>query len=137
MIQWSKSESKTKMLQFAATNSETCDCRLDPEDPESERVFSDMHTGLWMQKIQIVVGEERTPIGVIIYSDKTHALQGMGCYPLYMTLVNLDNNVRFSNAGWQLVALLPIPVKSQGNYSGKKKLSVRKVELFHGKNLQS
>ena len=49
----------------------------------SERVFGDMHTGLWMQKAQMEIGNDKTPIGVVLYSDKTHALQGMQCYPLY------------------------------------------------------
>ena len=139
--------------------------RVDPNDPESERVFSDMHTGVWMQKAHIVAGEDKTPVGIILYSDKTHVLQGMSCYPLYskllcvfflysccilvvilvalifdwhlcvqitVTLVNLDNGVRFTNDAWQLVALLPIPSKTAGNYKGKMEISTRKNQLFHG-----
>jgi hypothetical protein len=57
--------------------------RINTEDPDSERVFSDMHTGLWMQRAQAIVGTKKTPIGIVFYSDKTHALQNMQIYPLY------------------------------------------------------
>ena len=57
--------------------------RVDPGDPESESIFSYMHTGIWMQQAQIIVGDTKTPIGIVLYSDKTHVLQGMQCYPLY------------------------------------------------------
>ena len=59
--------------------------RVDPADCTSERIFGDMHTGLWIQRAQSLVGCEKTPIGIVFYSDKTHALQGMQCYPLYST----------------------------------------------------
>jgi hypothetical protein len=49
-------------------------------------------------------------------------------------MLNLNNRVRFTNAGWQLAALLPIPFKKQGNYKGKVTLATRKCQLFHGKN---
>ncbi len=42
-----------------------------------------MHTGLWMQRAQAIVGGEKTPVGIVMYSDKTHALQNMQCYPVY------------------------------------------------------
>ena len=48
-----------------------------------------------------------------------------------MTLVNLDNGIRFTNAGWQLVALLPVINKKQGNYKGKMPSSTRAAKLFH------
>ena len=48
-------------------------------------------------------------------------------------MLNLNNRVRFTNAGWQLAALLPIPFKKQGNYKGKVTLATRKCQLFHGK----
>ena len=51
-----------------------------------------------------------------------------------MSLVNLDNNMRFTNAGWTLVALLPIPKKGAGNYKGKVTFASRKAALFHGKS---
>eukprot|EP00961_Rhodomonas_salina_P170095 2292625-Rhodomonas_salina.1 len=54
---------------------------VDPGNPESERKVSDMHTGLWMQRAQALVGGKKTAIGIVMYSDKTHALQGMQCYP--------------------------------------------------------
>jgi hypothetical protein len=57
--------------------------RVDPNDLDSERVFGDMHTGLWMQRAQAVVGTKKTPIGIVFYSDKKHALQNMQIYPLY------------------------------------------------------
>ena len=47
-------------------------------------------------------------------------------------MLNLDNGVRFTNAGWQLAALLPVPVKKQGNYKGKVTLVSRKCQIFHG-----
>ena len=50
-----------------------------------------------------------------------------------VTLVNLDNGIRFTNAAWQLIALLPVPSKKAGNYQGKVTLSARKAKLFHGK----
>ena len=50
-------------------------------------------------------------------------------------MINLSNKVRFSNAGWQLAALLPVPSKKAGNYSGKMKLAHRKTMLFHGNGL--
>ncbi len=56
---------------------------LDPKDPKSERIFSDMHTGVWIQRAQAIVGGKKTPIGIVLYSDKTHALQNMLCYPVY------------------------------------------------------
>ena len=56
---------------------------MDANDPDSQRVFSDMHTGIWIQRAMILVGPKGTPIGLIIYSDKTHALQGVQVYPLY------------------------------------------------------
>ena len=59
--------------------------RVDPADPTSERIFGDMHTGLWIQRAQALVGGEKTAVGIVFYSDKTHALQGMQCYPLYST----------------------------------------------------
>ena len=57
--------------------------RVNPDDPNSERIFSDMHTGVWMQRAQALVGGEKTPVGIVMYSDKTHALQNMQCYPVY------------------------------------------------------
>lgn len=57
--------------------------RVNPADSNSERIFGDMHSGLWMQRAQGVIGGEKTAIGIVFYSDKTHALQGMQCYPLY------------------------------------------------------
>ena len=57
--------------------------RVDPADSTSARIFSDMHTGLWMQRAQAIVGVKKTPIGIVMYSDKTHALQNMQCYPVY------------------------------------------------------
>ena len=50
-----------------------------------------MHTGLWMQRAQAIVGTDKTPIGVVFYSDKTHALQGMQCYPVYGNIVVLND----------------------------------------------
>ena len=47
--------------------------------------------------------------------------------------MNLDNGIRFTNAAWQLIALLPVPSKKAGNYQGKVTLSARKAKLFHGK----
>lgn len=61
--------------------------RVDLDDPESERMFGDMHTGVWMQKARLVVGDTQTPIGIVLYSDKTHALQGMQVYPLYSKFI--------------------------------------------------
>ena len=61
---------------------------MDPDDPDSERMFGDMHTGVWMQKARLVVGETQTPIGIVLYSDKTHALQGMQVYPLYSEFIS-------------------------------------------------
>ena len=48
-----------------------------------------------------------------------------------MTLVNLDNKKRFTNSGWQLVALLPVINKTAGNYKGKMPASTRTTKLFH------
>jgi hypothetical protein len=36
-----------------------------------------------MQRAQAIVGGEKTPVGIVMYSDKTHALQNMQCYPVY------------------------------------------------------
>jgi hypothetical protein len=58
-------------------------CRLDPNDSNSPRVFSDMHTGIWIQRAHMLVRPGRTPLGLVIYSDKTHAFQNMQVYPLY------------------------------------------------------
>ena len=35
----------------------------------------------------MVVGNEKTAVGIVLYSDKTHGLQGMKCYPLYSELM--------------------------------------------------
>ena len=48
-----------------------------------------------------------------------------------MTLVNLDNKKRFTNSGWQLVALIPVLNKKAGNYKGKMPASTRTARLFH------
>ena len=40
--------------------------------------------------------------------------------------------MRFTNAAWQLIALLPVPSKKAGNYWGKVTLSAWKAKLFHG-----
>ena len=54
------------------------------------------------------------------------------CCIFAVTLVNLDNGMRFTNAAWQLIALLPVPSKNAGNYRGRVTLSARKAKLFHG-----
>ena len=75
------------LLQLANT---TFAASVDPGNPESERKVSDMHTGLWMQRAQAIVGGKKTAIGVVLYSDKTHALQGMQCYPVYSELFCIE-----------------------------------------------
>ena len=53
-------------------------------------------------------------------------------YSATVSFVNLSSRVRFSNAGWQLVALLPVPNKKQGSYKGKMSFKMRKNQLFSG-----
>ena len=57
-----------------------------PNFDQAERIYSDMHTGLWLQRAQMLVGNTKTAVGIVLYSDKTHGLQGMKCYPLYSEL---------------------------------------------------
>lgn len=52
---------------------------------------------------------------------------------LIVTLLNLNNSIRFSSAAWTLVALLPIPTKKQGDYKGRNNFNARKIALVHGK----
>ena len=59
-----------------------------PNFEHAERVYSDMHTGLWLQRAQMTVGNEKTAVGIVLYSDKTHGLQGMKYYPLYSKLLS-------------------------------------------------
>jgi hypothetical protein len=49
-----------------------------------------------------------------------------------VTLVNLNDKIRFTNAGWTLVGLIPIPRKKAGNYGGKVSFVQRKHKIFHG-----
>jgi hypothetical protein len=48
-------------------------------------------------------------------------------------MINLDDKIRFTNAGWVLVGLFPVPSKKAGNYKGKMTFAKRKNMLFHGK----
>jgi hypothetical protein len=50
-----------------------------------------------------------------------------------VTIINLDDKIRFTNAGWQLVALFPVPKAKAGNYNGKMTYLQRKSKLFHSK----
>ena len=52
---------------------------------------------------------------------------------LTVTLLNLNNSIRFSSAAWTLVALLPIPRKKEGEYKGRNNFNARKLALVHGK----
>ena len=121
------------------------------------RQFSEINSGFWWQYTQEQIGPFYTVGGIIFYTDVTHVLKHMSCYPIYSTFLSMSLNMcftlcrcvlifqhlltvslcnylnrrRHTNQGWVLVGFFPQLDALKGQYVGVNKMSRRKIRLWH------
>ena len=89
-------------------------------DTNGHRIYNEINTGDWWWDTQDRVPEGGTLVPLLFGSDKTHLTNFSGdkaAWPLYMTLGNINKDIRrqSSKRAWVLVALLPVPPKKPGS----------------------
>jgi hypothetical protein len=86
-------------------------------DSNGGRIYNEIHTGNWWWEMQDMLPEGGTLVPLIFASDKTHLTNFSGdksAWPLYMSLGNINKEIRrqSSKRAWVLLSLLPIAPKN-------------------------
>ncbi|KAI0039517.1 hypothetical protein FA95DRAFT_1585270 [Auriscalpium vulgare] len=100
---------------------------------EDQRLYNEMCTGDWWHKTQMKLSDGATVVPVVFSSDKTLLTNFSGddsAYPLYLTIGNIDKDVRRkpSNHAHMLVGYLPTPDLS---HLSKTIASTVRARIYH------
>ncbi|KAF7799993.1 hypothetical protein EIP86_011236 [Pleurotus ostreatoroseus] len=102
---------------------------------KTSRMYRGIHTGDWMWKRQTQIKRGGTVVSVIFATDKTELTLFSGehtAYPLYMTIGNIDQDLRArpSSHAWILVGYLPVAKVNEPGLSEDASRRAR-ARLFH------
>ncbi|KAF7795599.1 hypothetical protein EIP86_006762, partial [Pleurotus ostreatoroseus] len=102
---------------------------------KTSRIFRGVHTGDWTWTRQTRIKRGGTVLSVIFATDKTELTLFSGehtAYPLYMTLGNIDQDLRSrpSSYAWILVGYLPVAKLDEVGLS-EEAARLARARLFH------
>ncbi|GJE91567.1 hypothetical protein PsYK624_077170 [Phanerochaete sordida] len=101
----------------------------------SSRLYNGMHTADWWYETQEALPDGATVVPLIFATDKTELTAFSGdhtAYPLYVTIGNIDSDVRCrpSQHAWKLVGYLPT-AKLDGLGLSEDSARLARARLFH------
>ncbi|KAF8261595.1 hypothetical protein EI94DRAFT_1780209 [Lactarius quietus] len=106
------------------------------DEDKEERIYHDMHTGSWWWSTQVAV-ERNTPgatiVPVIVSTDKTQLthFQNKSAYPVYMTIGNIQKNIRRKTLSQAYVLLGYLPTTKLELEKNKAKRRRLTTNLYH------
>ncbi|KAG9122075.1 hypothetical protein FRC07_001690 [Ceratobasidium sp. 392] len=106
--------------------------RITP-DGRMVRVYSDMCTGKWWWGMQDALGPNATIAPGIVMTDATTVtlFTGKKVWPVYMTIANIDKDVRRQPSERAVILIGYLPVPDLSWISDEDKRSQKRWELYH------
>jgi hypothetical protein len=101
------------------------------DESKMVRVYNELYTGDWWWETQSKLPPGSTVVPILIAVDKTLMTMLHGdtvCWPVYMTIGNLDRDVRRAHDRCGIILIGFIPTIDCGKDSGREKA---KFELYH------
>ncbi|KAG9083103.1 hypothetical protein FRC07_014017, partial [Ceratobasidium sp. 392] len=102
-------------------------------DGQKVHVYSDMRTGKWWWGMQDALGPNTTIAPGIVMTDATMVtlFTGKKVWPVYMTIANIDKDVRRQPSERAVILIWYLPVPDLSWISNKDERSQTRWELYH------